>query len=502
MGETRARLADVLAALTLAMDLGLGLPNEWVLRCTLTGMRLVEAMGFDDAVGRDVFYLSLLRHIGCTSMSSEFAWFFGTDQVGPEVVLADPKSLSDNLSLITSMGAGEPFLRRLGAVARMMRAPSIDVIDTIQCDAACRLAAGIGVDERLIECLRQSRERWDGKGSPTGLKGDEIDVAVRITHVAQDMVLAQDVLGPDLGPTEVQRRAGRLTDPQITPIVGDIELPPADRPVWHEVLAVEPKPPLEVEVTAQVLGAFAEFADLKSTFFLGHSGRVAALAAVGGEQMGLAPEEIEELRLAGLVHDLGRVAISTAVWEKPGSLTALETEQVRLHPYYTERILHRSKSLAHLADTACSHHEQVDGGGYHRGVKGPALSMKARILAAADLYSSLCEPRPRRPALDPEEAASVMGTRVKDGLLDGYSTEAVLAATDSTFDHPSAAEKLTTRELEVLRLAARGHTIREIADQLVISKKTSDRHVQNVYAKLGISNRASAAIWAMEHGLI
>lgn len=502
MGNTRARLADVLAALTLAMDLGLGLPTEWVLRCTLTGMRLVEAMGLDDEVGHDVFYLSLLRHIGCTSMSSEFAHFFGTDQVGPEVVLSDSKSLSDSISLVFSMGAGEPFPTRLGAMARMMRAPSIEVVDTVQCDAACRLAAGMGIEERLVDCLRQSRERWDGKGSPAGLKGDEIDLAVRITHVAQDLVLADLVLGAERGSMEVRKRAGRLTDPAIIAFAGDVELPPAEEPVWDELLALEPKPPLEVAVTEQVLGAFAEFADLKSTYFLGHSGRVAALAAAGGGQMGLGPDEVQELRHAGLVHDLGRVAVSTAIWEKPGKLTALETEQVRLHPYYTERILHRSRSLGYLAGTACSHHERVDGGGYHRGVKGSALSMKARVLAAADVYCSLGEPRPQRPPLDPPEIATRMATLVEDEHLDGYATEAVLAGSDASFEDSAARQRLTSRELEVLRLAARGHTIGEMADQLVISKKTVDRHIQNVYTKLGISNRVAAAIWAMEHGLI
>ncbi len=501
MGRTRGRLADVLAALTLAMDLGLGLPIEWVLRCTLAGMRLVEVMALDDDVGQRVFYVSLLRHIGCTSMSSEFARFFGTDQVGPEVVLSDSKSLSDNISLITSVGAGQPLFQRLGAMARLMGSPSIEVVDTVQCDAACRLAEGIGMEEDFIECLRQSRERWDGKGSPFGLEGEDIDLAVRITHVAQDLVLSDLVLGSERGPAEVRKRAGRLTDPSIVALTGAVDLPSPEEPVWDDVLAAEPKPPIEVELTGQALGAFADFTDLKSTYFLGHSRRVAALAVAGGGQMGLGPDEVHDLGLSGLVHDLGRVAVSTAIWEKPGKLTALEMEQVRLHPYYTQRILHRSPSLAGLTEPACSHHERVDGGGYHRGVKGPALSMSSRILAAADVYCSLGEPRPHRPAFEPEKAAAEMATQVENGHLDGYATQAVLAATDTPFAQPSD-QRLTTRELEVLRLAARGHTIREMADRLTISKKTADRHVQNLYTKLGISNRVAAAVWAMEHGLI
>jgi DNA-binding NarL/FixJ family response regulator len=128
--------------------------------------------------------------------------------------------------------------------------------------------------------------------------------------------------------------------------------------------------------------------------------------------------------------------------------------------------------------------------------------MKARILAAADVYCSLGEPRAHRPALNTEEAAALMTAQVEDGHLDGYATEAVLAMSDSSFEDPSARQRLTARELEVLRLAARGHTIREMAEHLLISKKTADRHIQNVYTKLGISNRAAAAIWAMEHGLI
>ena len=115
------------------------------------------------------------------------------------------------------------------------------------------------------------------------------------------------------------------------------------------------------------------------------------------------------------MHDLGRSGVPNTIWDKPGPLTDVERERVRLHPYYTERVLARPESLAALGAIAVCHHERLDASGYHRSLPGSALSPAARILAAADVYHALTEARPHREAFAPEAAAAELRGEVRAG---------------------------------------------------------------------------------------
>jgi HD-GYP domain-containing protein (c-di-GMP phosphodiesterase class II) len=208
------------------------------------------------------------------------------------------------------------------------------------------------------------------------------------------------------------------------------------------------------------------------------------------------------VRRAALVHDLGRVAVPVRIWQKPGELTPDEWERVRLHAYQSERILGRSPALATLVHAAANHHERVDGSGYHRGSMGAALSSAARLVAAADAFHAMTEPRPHRQALDPAEAADVLGREVRAGRLDPDASAAVVEASGMPaprIDRPSG---LTDREAQVVGLLARGLQTKQVARVLGISAKTADRHIQNAYGKIGVSTRAAAALFAMQHGLV
>lgn len=253
-----------------------------------------------------------------------------------------------------------------------------------------------------------------------------------------------------------------------------------------------------------VLAAVADFTDLKSTYTLGHSRGVADLAAAAGQAVGLPAAEVTTLRRAGLVHDVGRVGVSAGVWGKPAALSRDEWEKVRLHPYYTERILSRPAALATLGQLASMHHERLNGGGYHRAAPGSILSPSARILAAADGYRARTESRPHRPALDPSEAAASLREEVRDGWLDAEAVDAVLQAAGQGGGRRQRARAggLTDREVEVLALLARGQSIRDIGQTLTVSPKTADAHIQHIYTKLGVSTRAGATLWAVEHGVV
>ncbi len=151
-----------------------------------------------------------------------------------------------------------------------------------------------------------------------------------------------------------------------------------------------------------------------------------------------------------------------------------------------------------------SHHERLDGSGYHRGLSQDGLTSSARLLAAADAYAAMTADRPHRPAFTPDEAARMLEADVAAGRLDAAAVAAVLSA--GGLDRPvlrrSRPGGLTDRELQVLRLIARGHTNREAARILGISPKTVGRHVENVYNKIGVATRAGAAVFAMQHRLL
>jgi HD-GYP domain-containing protein (c-di-GMP phosphodiesterase class II) len=203
------------------------------------------------------------------------------------------------------------------------------------------------------------------------------------------------------------------------------------------------------------------------------------------------------------VHGFGRLGVSNSIWDKRGPLGAGEWERVRIHPYFTERMLQQSPALAPLGQMAVQLRERLDGSGYPRGLPANAIGRPARILAAADVYQAMCEPRPHRDARAPADAAAQLRGEVRAGRLDGDAAEAVLSAAGHRVrrrrEGPAG---LTAREVEVLRLLAQGLSNKEIAQRLVISPKTAGNHIEHIYAKIGTSSRATASLFAMQHGLL
>jgi HD-GYP domain-containing protein (c-di-GMP phosphodiesterase class II) len=220
--------------------------------------------------------------------------------------------------------------------------------------------------------------------------------------------------------------------------------------------------------------------------------------------MGLPADTITELRRAALAHDLGRVGVSNAIWEKPGPLGFGEWERVRLHAHYTERAFAQSPALAAIGRLAGGHHERLDGSGYHRGARGPDLDRAARILAAADCYTAMREARSYRPALDAATAEQELLRDTDEGRLDAEAVGAVLAAAGHRVSRPprELPAGLTPRELEVLLALVRGESNQAIGDGLGITAKTAGHHVQHIYEKAGVRTRAAATVWAFEHDLV
>jgi HD-GYP domain-containing protein (c-di-GMP phosphodiesterase class II) len=357
--------------------------------------------------------------------------------------------------------------------------------------------------------LAHAYERWDGKGHPGGLSGEEVPVAVRIVTVARDAELWARHAGWPAASEVLAHRRGHAYDPAVVDVVvevGERCLGDLGDNLCAAVLAAEPAPAAAISVDGfdQALVAIADFTDLKSPWLRGHSPAVAELAVSAAAAAELTEAESAALGRAALVHDVGRVGVPNGIWDRPGPLSVEQWERVRLHPYLTERVLHRCAPLAPLAAVAGRHHERADGSGYHRGATSAELDVAARLLAASDCYHAMTEDRPHRPALTAAAAASQLLADAAAGRFGRVEVDAVLTAAG----HPAAVAAvahpagLTDREVEVLRMIARGRANKQVAAALGISAKTVGRHVEHIYAKAGVSTRAGATLFAMEQGLL
>jgi HD-GYP domain-containing protein (c-di-GMP phosphodiesterase class II) len=512
LGDDDLRLADLLAALSVATDLGMGQAPEKAVRGCLLATALARAMELPDGEVQDVFYTTLLQHVGCTAPAHEAAYLLGDDPtVTPLAERTDVASRREQLALLAAAGrgAGRNRVRHLARTVAAGKEGSRTIARAV-CEVGALMAERLALGAEVRAGLLHSLERWDGKGEAHGLAGDAIAVPARFTAVATQAVIFDRLGGPDAALEMVRRRAGGWFDPAVAARFeadGPKELRRlAEVDVWAEVLEAEPRPVRRIPSGRldEVARAFADMVDLVTPFTLGHSTGVAGLAAEAAGLLGMPGEDAAQLRRAGLLHDLGRVAIPAGVWERPRALTSTQWEQVRLHPYHGERILARSAVLAPLARIAGMHHERQDGSGYHRGVAGAAIPAPARLLAAADAYQAMTQDRPHRAAVARAAAARELEAAARAGRFD---PECVRAVVQVAGQRPSRARSpwprgLSDREVEVLRLVADGRSNRQIAAALVISPRTAEHHVQHVYAKIGVSTRAAAAMFAMEHGLL
>ncbi|MFW6205139.1 MAG: HD domain-containing phosphohydrolase, partial [Actinomycetota bacterium] len=455
-----------------------------------------------------------LHHVGCTGYAHETARLFGAElalnAAAARSNQTDPRDLFATFLPMLTRGR-PPLTRAKLAFTALTRGNSFGhAYTTAACEVGRDAARRLGLPETVQRSVYHGYEFWRGGGAPAGLGGDDIPVASRIARLTGIAALCDTVGGTDAAVEAIRRRGGGMLDPHLAAHFADRgpalldELNATDPRA--EVLEAEPAPAVTVPdpQLVDVAAVFADLADLKSPYTHGHSSGVAALARAAGERLRLAPGAVADLEIAGLLHDLGRVAISNAVWEKPGRLTADEWEQVRLHPYHSERILAGSQRLAPLARLAGMHHERLDGTGYHRGSQAGELSMPVRVLAAADVYQAMTQDRPHRPASPSEQAATLVRDRAREGSLDEDAVGAVLAAAGHAAAVPRREPPagLSDREVEVLALVAEGCSNAQIAERLVISRRTAEHHVQHIYTKIGASSRAAAALFAMQHDLL
>jgi HD-GYP domain-containing protein (c-di-GMP phosphodiesterase class II) len=510
-----ARLAELCGTLSLASDLAVGVDFEAGIRSTLLAVGLADALGLDAPARADVFYLNLLRMSGCTA-SPEMADFVGDlqalgalfDQAGAD--FGDRRRAMP--LMLRHVTAGESPLGKVRNLARMMtmRPSMMEGVHRAHCEVAEHLATSMGATAAVRDALGFTYERYDGSGTPNGVKGDGIPLIVRIVSVAYHAEAQHRLGGAGLAAQVARDRAGTALDPEIAEAFAaraDDLVAVLDGPSpWTALLEAEPGPPRTtddagVDAAAAVLGDFAE----PLPWMKGHGRRVADLAGRAAAHAGLAAGEVADVRRAGHVHDVGHLADSLIGLDRAGALTDVEWDAVRLHAHHTERIVSRATPLRRAARIAGHHHERADAGGYHRQLVSAVLPLESSIVAVADVFDALRSDRPHRSARSDAEAADIVETMAKNGALDRAAVDAVLAAAEQRTSPPVSRPRpaaLTDRETEVLAAVARGLSIKQAAILLELSPKTVDAHLQKIYPKLGVSTRAAATLCAVELGLV
>jgi HD-GYP domain-containing protein (c-di-GMP phosphodiesterase class II) len=515
-------LAEFVATLALAQDNAFGQPLESQLRSCLLATWMCDAAGFETPLRDTVYWVALLRYVGCTGHAHEVATLFGDEiAIRAQTLVHDAGNPAEVMRDVVAYATAGRTQEERERIIKMIQ-------ETAHQWAIHNFASGCEVADMLLqrvdfepairdgvrEALRFTFERWNGNGFPTHARGEAIPMAMRIVHVSQDM----EAIGRLFSPAKALDAARERRDKTYDPVLADLFVAEgqgwfdklAKLEPWDAVLELEPEPRrmLDGETLDNALRVAADFIDLKSPYMAGHSRRCAQLSADAVRLLGVPEDTVTMVHRAALVHDFGATAVPNSIWDKPGALTRAEFDRVELHPMLTEQMLRRSPALAALNSTACAHHEKCDGTGYHKRVRADSSEPGACVLAATEIYVGMTTERADRPAFAAADAATELRRLASQGVLDARAAHAVLVAAGHGVPEASAPGRaqnpggLSRREVDVLRLAAKGLTTQQIADRLYISPKTADHHIQHIYNKIAVSTRAAAALWAMQNAVV
>jgi putative nucleotidyltransferase with HDIG domain len=418
--RTEIRLSEVVAALSHALDITEGQPIGHAERCCRIGMRLGAAIGLEAQSRSALFYALLLKDAGCSSTGSRVAALFENDDQRVKVDLKTT-DLQRPLEAIRYAARNSAPERNLLMRARRFLLVALNgsrrEITQLRCERGAEIARQIGLTEETAQAILHLDEHWDGAGDPGRIQGEDIPVLGRILCLSQSAEIAWQRGGPDAAVAVAELRRGTWFDPHLADVLVSLR---DDDAFWAQVRLtdvsdLEPEDRVEVaddERLDRIAEAFASVIDAKSPFTSQHSQGVAEIAGRIARQLDLAAHERRNLRRAALLHDIGKLGVSSRILDKAGPLTDTEWVAMRRHPEMTQRILQHVSAFGALAETAAAHHERLDGRGYHRGVPAGELPLPARILAVADVAEALSADRPYRPALPVEEVLGLMREEV------------------------------------------------------------------------------------------
>lgn len=417
MSDTPSK-ASILGALSKALDLVEGQPKGHALRTAKLALRIAEEMGLTQEQKDDLYFAAVLKDSGCSNNAVRIQKMFGGDEflAKNKVKLIDWTNSVESLKFaIAQTEAGNSIGAKLRRLASNLGHPTkvMDEVTEARCTRGAFIANMLGLDPLVAEAIQSLDEHWDGHGSPYKLKGESICIHARILCFAQTFEVFFQSLGIEAAYEMAADRSGRWFDPVIVSACNALR---NEHEFWATFDDVQPLEawaeehfhaamPTDLDAICR---AFAMIIDAKSSFTSQHSSRVASYACKIGAHLGLAPDQIKLLERSGMLHDIGKLGISTGILEKPGRLEPSEFEQIKLHPKFSDQVLRPIPTFGPIAEIASAHHERLDGKGYWRGLSGSEISIEARIMTVADVLDALTAKRPYRDAMPYEKVREIM----------------------------------------------------------------------------------------------
>ncbi len=418
------RMSDLISALSFALDLTEGQPMGHSIKTCVLAMRVAKILGLKVEEQSDIYYATLVKDAGCSSNAARMYEIFGGDErrAKREVKTQDSSQVTvEGLEyLMRNVMPGRSKLERIVALANIAinRRKVTNELFQLRCERGEDIARRIGLSRGSCDAIYSLDEHWDGNGFPHGIAGCKIPLLSRIINVCQTLEVFVSLNGPRDAFQVMRERTGSWFDPEIVQACMPME---QDDSLWETIEAedfretVMQSEPISVVLYADearidsVCEAFAEVIDIKSPYTHAHSTRVSSIAVGIAKALEMSEKDVTQIRRAALLHDIGKLSVPNSVLDKPGKLTAQEWETMRLHPYYTQRILERIEGFKHLAFIASTHHEKLDGTGYYRNLRATQLPLSSRAITVADIFEAMTAKRPYRDGMPVEMAHHVMG---------------------------------------------------------------------------------------------
>jgi putative nucleotidyltransferase with HDIG domain len=428
--STEIRLSEIISALSLSLDLTQGQPAGHAMRSAILGMRLSDSLQLSRDDRKALFYALLLKDVGCSSNAAKMAYLFGADEhhVKRAGKLVDWSRAGEKIKYVwrecAPGGSVLDKLLRLGALAKSGPKGERQIVE-IRCERGAAIAQSLDFPLATADAIRALDELWNGKGHPRGLKGNEIPLLGRICGLAQTVEIFCRTYGLRAALEVARERRGTWFDPALVDALLALE---HDTGFWNRLstnnLACELArwEPADSSTLAdetsidRIARAFADVIDAKSPWTFRHSSRVADIAASMAREFGCTPQVERDVRRAGLLHDIGKLGVSSLILDKPGKLDDTEWVALKRHATYSQQILEQLPAFGKLADVASAHHERLDGRGYHRGISGDQMHWVSRLLAVADMFEALSASRPYRAGMPWEKIHDILSGEVGRGI--------------------------------------------------------------------------------------
>lgn len=441
-------LSELIGSMSYALDLTEGEPPGHAARSCLIGMRLAEQLQLDVAERSDLFYALLLKDAGCSANSARMAALFGADD---HVAKRSSKRVDWARPLPALLWAARTVTPRGSPAARVRRLLAIRdegevtrALMKARCQRGAQIARMLELPERTAAAIHALDEHWDGRGHPDGRRGEEIPLAGRILCLAQTLEIFHRTRGTSAAYAMARDRRGSWFDPVLV----DALEPFRDDGFWDTLAtaSLSAAEPADRRLVAderrldRVADALAAIVDAKSPWTYRHSDRTSLIAVSIAAALDADAATQRDLGRAGRLHDIGKLAISNLILDKPGPLTRKELERIKAHPGITHQILRRVPGMGGLAPLASAHHERLDGSGYPDALTADALTLPMRVLAVADVYEALTSERPYRAAHPSARALQIIRADVPQ-RLDAVAVDALemlLASEPADVGRPAA----------------------------------------------------------------